>query len=451
MKRVLILPTAAFAMVLTLASCSDDDSNNAGNPNEPGQVTAEANVEEPADYNFNSTARQIQFNGNTATTDDSTVMSEPGRVTITEAGTYHLSGNFNDGQLVVDADAEDYVKIIFDGVNISSDSGAAVDIQNADKVIVRVEGGTTNTISNASGNNAQAAIHSETKLSFFGDGTLNVNGNSGAAIHSEGGIVFHDAAFNLDADADAVASGFNITVFDGNFTIDAGEDGFNAGTDIAIRGGDIDIVQSEEGFEASAVLITDGEIHINATEDGIDVDGEDTSLSAQLEIEDGYVYIDAEGNGFNSDGNITIQGGTVIVEGAQGNYAAVSTSGNFTINGGFFIGVNASGQGQTPENASVQNSVVVNFDGQQNAETIIHLQTLLGSQIATFRPSSSFSSVIISSASINDNANLQLFTGGTVNGDILDGLYDFISYIGGTLQATFEVTGAVTVVNTDEV
>lgn len=444
-----MLPTAAFALLFSLASCSDDDSSNTNNPDNPGQATADANVDADADYNF-STARQIQFNGTTATTDDSTVMAEEGRVTITQAGTYHLSGNFSNGQLVVDANAEDRVQLIFDGANITSNSGAAIDIENADKVVIRVEEGTTNTISDASGNSAQAAIDSNTKLTIFGDGTLTVNGNSGAAIHSDGGIIFRDAIFNFNANADAVASGYNITVFDGDFTVNADEDGFNAGTDIMVEGGTIDIVQSEEGFEASAVVVSAGEVHINATEDGIDVDGDSTSLATQLQIEGGYVYINAQGNGFNSDGNITVEGGTVIVEGAQGNHVAVSTSGNFAINGGFFIGVNASGQGETPAGASAQNSVVINFENNQDANTIVHLQTLLGAQIATFRPSSSFSSVIVSSAGINDNASLQLYTGGTVTGDILDGLYDFISYIGGTLQAAFEVTGSVTVVNTDE-
>lgn len=448
MKKVHMLPAAAFAIMFSFASCSDDDSNSTGNG--PGQVTAEANVEEAADYNF-SNAREVQFTGNSATTDDSTVMTEPGRVTITQAGTYHLSGNLSSGQLVVDADAEDQVKIILDGANISSNSGAAIDIENADKVIIRVEGGTTNTISDASGNSAQAAIDSNTKLTVFGDGTLTVNGNSGAAIHSDGGIIFRDADFNFNANADAVASGYNITVFDGSFTVNADEDGFDAGTDISIEGGEINIVQSEEGFEASAVVVSGGEIHINATEDGIDVDGENTSLASQFEIEDGYLYINAQGNGFNSSGSITVEGGTVIVEGAQGNHVAVNTSGSFTINDGFFVGVNAGAQGETPASASVQNSLVVNFENNQDANTIVHLQTLLGAQIATFRPSSSFSSLIISSASIDDNANLQLYTGGTVTGDIVDGIYDFISYIGGTLQATFEVSGSVTVVDADEV
>jgi Carbohydrate-binding domain-containing protein Cthe_2159 len=447
MKRVHMLPAAAFAIIFSLASCSDDDSSSTNTT--PGQATAEANVDADSDYNF-SNARQIQFSGNSATTDDSTVMTEEGRVTITQAGTYHVSGNFSNGQLVVDADAEDQVKIILDGANITSNSGAAIDVENADKVVIRVEGGSTNTISDASGNSAQAAIDSNTKLTIFGDGTLTVNGNSGAAIHSDGGIIFRDATFNFNANADAVASGFNITVFDGNFTVNADEDGFNAGTDIRVEGGNIDIVQSEEGFEASAMVVSGGEIHVSATEDGIDVDGESTSLATQLQIEDGYVYINAQGNGFNAEGNISVEDGTVVLEGAQGDHVAVSTSGNFAINGGFFVGVNASGQGETPNAASLQNSVVVNFESQQDANTIVHLQTLLGAQIATFRPSGSFRSVIVSSASINDNANLQLYTGGTVTGDITDSIYDFISYIGGMLQATFDVTGSVTVVNTDE-
>lgn len=447
MKRVQILPLAAFA-IISMVSCSDDDSNGT-NGNQPGQVTAEANTEEAGDYNFSSTAKKIQLNGTSATSDDTTVTTNEGsKITITQAGTYYVTGTLTDGQLVVDADQEDRVQIILDKVSITSNGNAAIDVENADKVVINVKAGTTNTIADRNGNSQDSAIYSRTKLSIFGTGTLNVNGNDNAAISSQGGIILKESTFNFTANADAVKTDHNIIVYSGNVNVNADGDGFNAEEDITINNGTINITQSEDGFEASAVNIVDGNIRIVANEDGISVDGEHTNAATELVVRDGYLYINAGGNGFDAEGSITVEDGTVIIDGPTSNdNVAVNYSSNFNINGGYFIAVNGSSNIDAPSASSTQNSVVIKFENTQTANTLVHLQTTLGANITTFRPSKSFKTLLVSTASISNNGSFQLYTGGTVTGDVLDGLYDFISYVGGALKATFTVTGSVTTVN----
>ena len=55
-------------------------------------------------------------------------------VSITKGGTYILSGNLAEGQITVDTDDE--VHLVFNGVNINCDSGAALYVKNAKKVYV---------------------------------------------------------------------------------------------------------------------------------------------------------------------------------------------------------------------------------------------------------------------------------------------------------------------------
>lgn len=450
MKRIQILPLAAFAIIATMSSCSDDDSNSTDNGNGAGQVTAAANIEEAGDYTF-STAKQIALTGTSATSDDETVTTEANKVTITQAGTYHVSGTLTDGQLVVDADKDDKVQIIFDGVSITSNSGAAVDIQNADKVIIDVQAGTTNTINDADGNNQDAAIFSRTKLSIFGTGTLNVNGNDSAAIHSEGGVILKESTFTFNADADAVNTDHNITIYSGNLSVNAGGDGFNAEEDIIVKDGEINITQSEDGFEAGAVYVAGGTLNITANEDGISVDGQNTDASTELYIQNGYVYVNASGNGFDADGSIKIDAGTVIIEGPTSNdNVAINYTSSFKINGGYLIAVNGDGNIDTPDTTSSQNSVLINFSSTQDADTLVHLQTTLGANIATFKPSKSFKTILISSATVNSNGTFQLYTGGTATGDVLNGLYNLVNYVGGSLQATFTVTSSVTTVDASQ-
>jgi hypothetical protein len=447
MKKIKLLPIAALAM-MTMASCSDDDTTTTGNGNQPGQVTAEANLEESGDYDFSGAEKNIQMNGTSATSDDTTVKTDEGsRITITQAGTYHVTGNLTNGQLVVEADQNEKVKIVLDNASITNNSDAAINIANADKVIINVKGGTANTIAYNGSDNQKGAIFSRTKLSIFGSGTLNLNGGNTSAIHSQGGIILKEGTFNFNSQADAVHTDHNIIVYSGQLNINANGDGFNAAEDIAINDGTISIANSKDGFEASAVNILNGNIRIVASEDGISVDGEHTDAATELVIKNGYVYVNAAGNGFDANGSITIDSGTVIIDGPTSeNAAGINYTSSFTINGGYLIAANGSTSIDTPGANSAQNSVVIKFDQTQEANTLLHLQTALGANVTTFRPSKSFRTVLISSAAISDDGTFQVYTGGTVTGDVLDGLYDLINYIGGSLYATFTVTGSVTTV-----
>lgn len=447
MKKIKLLPIAAFA-IMTMVSCSDDDSNSMDNGNQPGQVTAEANLEEAGDYDFSSTQKNIQLNGTSATSDDSTVnTSEGSRVTITQAGTYHVTGNLTNGQLIIKTQQDQKVKIILDNVSISSSSDAAIDIENADKVVINVKGGTTNSLTYNGNNSQYGAIFSRTKLSIFGDGTLNLNGGGNAAINSQGGIIVKEGTFNITAGTDALHTDHNIIVYSGELNVNAQGDGFNAQGDITINDGTINITNSQDGFEAGAVNILNGNIRVVASQDGISVDGENTNAATQLVVKNGYVYVNAAGNGFDAKGSITIDAGTVIIDGpTSDNATGINYTSSFSINGGYLIAVNGSSSIDAPSENSAQNSLIIKFDQVQQANTLLHVQTALGADVTTFSPSKNFKTVLVSSAAINDNGTFQVYTGGTVTGDVLDGLYDLISYIGGSLYATFTVTGSVTTV-----
>ena len=63
-------------------------------------------------------------------------------VTITAEGTYIFSGTLSEGQIVVDADNAK-VQIVFDNVDITCASSAAVYVKSAEKVFVSVSEETT--------------------------------------------------------------------------------------------------------------------------------------------------------------------------------------------------------------------------------------------------------------------------------------------------------------------
>ena len=82
-------------------------------------------------------------------------------VTITEAGTYVLSGTLTDGQIIIDAGDEDDVRLVLENASITCTTTAPVYAKNADKVIISLpentESTVTDTVTGTDGNDALTA------------------------------------------------------------------------------------------------------------------------------------------------------------------------------------------------------------------------------------------------------------------------------------------------------
>ncbi len=83
-----------------------------------------------------TTAAAIQLNGDTAQSDSNAVQISGNTVTITDEGTYLLSGTLDNGTIVVEADDADKIQVVLNGVTIHSETSVALYIKQADKVFV---------------------------------------------------------------------------------------------------------------------------------------------------------------------------------------------------------------------------------------------------------------------------------------------------------------------------
>lgn len=273
-----------------------------------------------------STSSIITLNGDSISFQGEGVIVGNSTVTITQAGTYVISGNLNNGQIIVDAVDTDDVRIVLENVNIHSETSAAIYVRNADKLIVTLPSGTTNTLSggstyeNIDENNIDGVIFSKDDLTINGEGTLNINANykhgivskndlnivggtfninsvsqalsgkdavkiyggvfniesQGKGIKSEnvdetekGNIYITGGEFNLNTVDDALHASGSIVIDEGNFTIKTEDDGMHADKDLVINGGNINITESYEGLEGYKVVINGGEINIVSSDDGI--------------------------------------------------------------------------------------------------------------------------------------------------------------------------------------
>ena len=294
-------------------------------------------------------------------------------VTITAAGTYSLSGALADGQVIVDTLDSGTVRLLLDGVQIGSSTGAAIDVQNAETAVITLSEGTQNSVASSIAYSAldeavNAAISSSSDLMIEGSGSLSVvadavdgisvdasltiNGTPTLSVSAGDDAIQVDSIFTLvDGTLNLVAGGGingtiseelsakgikadeQIVIENGSVTIDAADDAIrsekdlviNAGTleisavgkavhasyNLEINGGTIVVHTSDEGIEGGYITINDGSINLTATDDGINV-SEPDDIPAPLVY---YLHINGGYIVVNADGDGLDSNGSIEITG----------------------------------------------------------------------------------------------------------------------------------------
>ena len=315
----------------------------------------------------------ITLSGNTASTDSDHVTVSGGTVTVNGPGTYLVSGTLANGGIVVNADKQDKVQLVLNDVSISSDTGAAIYVAQADKVFVTLAEGTSSTLTNG-GRFAQdadgeidAVIYAKDDLTLNGSGSLTINSPAGHGIVGKDDVTVTGGSYAITSpdsamtanDTLAVAGGsFQITtnkdglhsensdddtlgaiyITGGSFVIRAGDDAVHAESLLQIDGGSLDITAAE-GLEATYIHINDGQINISATDDGLNAARKSSAYTPTVEISGGTLTVTmgpGDTDGIDSNGNLIITGGTVNVTAASAfdyDGTASFTGGTVIING----------------------------------------------------------------------------------------------------------------------
>ena len=347
----------------------------------------------------------LKDTGASISSSSSGVSIEPGVVTITEAGTYTITGAYQ-GQLVVDAGDDAQVTLIFDDVSIDNAAGPAVLLSSADGVEVQLAAGSQNSISDAAtyaeDADEDAALFSHVDLNITGEGSLEVTGNGSDGIASKDDLVITGGSLTVtaaddglrgkdalvitggDVDVTSIGDGLKTTnedeadrgyflISDGNVTIEAGDDGIDVISDALFSCGTVTVTGSVEGVEAQNILVGGGILDVTSSDDGLNATvgsttTEETADAAtaapgagqmggasmgddgsNLVLYGGTVTIDAQGDGIDSNGNLTISGGEITVFGtSSGGNGAFDVNGTFTLSGGDVLALSAGQMEQTP-------------------------------------------------------------------------------------------------------
>lgn len=294
-----------------------------------------------------SECTKIELTQTSANINGSGAAVENNKVTITEAGTYVLSGTLTDGCIDVNVSGKGTVRLILNGVNITSSTTAPFIVEDAKKVVVTLADGTTNTFTDstrvaADDEDYSAAVYSKADLTFNGNGTLNINAGYRNGIKSTDDLKIVSGTYNITSNEDGIVGKDLLAVKAGTFNITSGQDGMKSTYDkddtkgnIIIDDGTFNITASTDGIQSEHILrINGGEFNIK-TGNGYQAStkssnsqpgnmGGNTTTTTQTQDEDSM-------KGLKAGTIIKVTGGTYIIDSQDD---AVHTNGNMYIDNG---------------------------------------------------------------------------------------------------------------------
>lgn len=303
-------------------------------------------------------------------------------VTITDGGTYVFSGTATDVQIAVAAEAADEVRVVLNGVDITCQTAAGIQVYSAADprtegeygVTIELAEGSENVVNGSHTKKTEAdnikhdgAISSNISLGFEGTGALTINGDNEGVEVKSGHLTFNG----------------------GNITIHSNDD------------------------------------PINGSEDGV----------AVVTINDGYIYSSVtndpqyEGDGLDSNGYIKINGGTAInLAHPYSMDSGIDSDMGSYINGGIVVG--AGNMYDPIEEDSAQLYMMLQFA--ESTDDLLVVTDENDKPVFAYDFPYSYSYIAFSTPELKEG-NYHVYLGGEITGVEKDGLYtEITSYTGGT-------------------
>ena len=271
----------------------------------------------------------ITLTGSSASVNSESVTIDGSLITIAASGTYRITGNLSDGSIMVDTEDEELVRLILDGVSVSSSTTAPVNVWGAEKVIIIIAEGSENSFTDSSDyifeegeDEPNAAFFSKANLSIYGSGKLIVNGNYNDAIASKDGLIIDGPEIEVNAVDDGIRGKDYLVLRNSTMNIVSGGDAFKSDEDegaergyILIESGNYTITTDGDGFAAETdLLVVDGTFNITAGGGSSSSIGDSSTkgmkAGQKFVISNGTFVINSSDDAMHANGHIIIEDGT---------------------------------------------------------------------------------------------------------------------------------------------
>nr|WP_320051178.1 carbohydrate-binding domain-containing protein [uncultured Desulfuromonas sp.] len=286
----------------------------------------------------------ISVSGNGATVDGTTV-------TITAGGTYQITGSLDDGQIIVDSEDEETVRLVLDGIDVSCSTSSPLYIAGAELTSIILDDDSANYLTDASDytfedgdDEPDATLFSKDDLVISGSGSLTVTGLYNDAIKSKDGLVIEEATLFITSVDDGVIGKDYLVIRNANITADVEGDGLKSSEDedeelgyVSIESGTFNLDCGADGIQAETQTIIDGGVfsitcaggHTASLSDDDSAKGIKSGVGTT--INDGTFTLNCADDAIHSDGFVTITGGTFTLATADD---GIHADGTVTISGG---------------------------------------------------------------------------------------------------------------------
>ena len=256
----------------------------------------------------------VTFSGETATVNlghapDVVATTDGAHVSIVSTNTkseleFVLQGESSQGSLTYTGSLK--CKFYLNGLNLTSDRGAAIDIQCGKRVDLILVSGTDNYLTDAAGGTQKAALYCKGHLEVEGSGSLTVKGNTRHAIASKEYMQLKKST--------------------GSITVTgAVSDAMHVGQYFLMSGGSLNLTgQGGDGLQVEVVTLSD-----DITPDP------DKADNGQMYIKGGTITIEAAADdvkGIKVPGNLTVSGGTFQLLASGNGSKGISVAGNMLVN-----------------------------------------------------------------------------------------------------------------------
>ena len=263
-------------------SLPDDTLSSEQEETESSVSSSEDSAYTYSDYELDDSfdrqsAASITLSGSTAQSNGSGVSINNATVTISKEGCYLISGELEDGQIIVDAGDSDKVQLVLDNASIHCSTGSAILVRNADNVKVTLAADSENELSDGTeyqtdNDNPDAALFSKDDLVINGSGSLTVQGNYKHGIAGNDDLVITGGRLTVNSLSHALRGKDSVAILDGTFVLTSQKDGIQASNTedstkgwVQIDGGNFTIQSSGDGIQAETNLsIYDGSFTITS-------------------------------------------------------------------------------------------------------------------------------------------------------------------------------------------
>ena len=308
-------------------------------------------------------------------------------VTITQPGTYRVSGTLSAGQLAVDlgedaqSDPDAVVTLILDNMDITCAVAPAVIFYSV------YECGSADTETAAAAVDTSAAGANV----IIADGSVNhVDGSYVAKIYQEGtekklhkydGAFYSKMSMNVQGEA----------ADDGELYITAANEGLDSELHLTINGGNISITAQNDG--------------INTNEDGVSV----------TTVNGGRLYINAglgdEGDGIDSNGYLVINGGEIVTlaNGRSGDGGLDADQGIY-LNGGSVLALGSRNDAASTDSAQAYMELA--FSSTLPAGSVVSITDAEGNELVSYTAEKEFATLTYTAPALRDDAVYHVYVDG---------------------------------------